>query len=179
MDPFMELSIEMAFFTQQLRLRQIANEYHRRVMNQVRSQVWQPYASMDDVQYGCTPYLNNHDFGWDHHSNTSYDRSHNTLQSPQVQRSSLEKAMDELRRTQVESTMAQLEFSISMADMDNSQDGLPRFYVQNEMSQPPQEEMSNLEATIAELRREIRTSISLIYISTNMYISLLYVMIGK
>ena len=37
--------------------------------------------------------------------------------------------------------------------MNYSQGDLPRFYVQNEMSQPPQEEMSNLEATMAELRR--------------------------
>ena len=54
MDPFMELSIEMTFLTQQLRLRQMANEHHQRVTNQVRSQVWQPYALMDDVQYGGT-----------------------------------------------------------------------------------------------------------------------------
>ena len=37
--------------------------------------------------------------------------------------------------------------------MDYSQVGLPRFLNKNEMSQPPQEEMSNLEATMAELRR--------------------------
>ena len=49
--------------------------------------------------------------------------------------------------------MAQPDFSRLMGDMDNSQDGLPRFYVQNEMSQPLQEEISNLEATMAELRR--------------------------
>ena len=54
MDPFMELTIEMAFLTQQLRLRKMANEHHQRVTNQVRSQVWQPYASMDYVQYGGT-----------------------------------------------------------------------------------------------------------------------------
>ena len=98
---------------------------------------------MDDVQYGGTPYLNNHNFGWDHHSNTSWDTSHNTLQSPQVQRSSLEEAMDELRRTQAESTMAQAEFSRSMANMDYSQVGLSRLCVQNEMNQPPQEEVCN------------------------------------
>ena len=78
MDHFMELSTEMAFLTQQLRLRKMVNEHHRRVTNQVRSQVWQAYASMDDVQYGGTPYLNKHNFGWDHHSNTSWDTSHNT-----------------------------------------------------------------------------------------------------
>ena len=61
--------------------------------------------------------------------------------------------MDELRRTQAESTMAQLEFSRSMAEMDYSQVGLPRFLVKNKMSQPPQEEMSNLEATMVELRK--------------------------
>ena len=102
----MELSTEMALLTQQLRLRQMANEHHRRVTNQVRSQVWQPYASIDDVQYGGTPYLNSHNFGWDHHSNTSWDTSDNNLQSSKVQRSSLVEAMDELRRTQAESTKA-------------------------------------------------------------------------
>ena len=108
---------------------------------------------MDYVQYGGTPYLNNHNFGWDHHSNTSWDTSHNTLQSPQVQRSSLEEAMDELRRTQAESTMAQPEFSRSMAKMDYAQVRLPRFLVKNEKRQPPQEEMPNLEATMDELRK--------------------------
>ena len=71
----------------------------------------------------------------------------------QMAKASLEKTMAKIRRTQVESTMAQPEFSRSTGDMDNSQDGLPRFYVQNEMSQPPQKEISNLEATMAELRR--------------------------
>ena len=103
--------------------------------------MWQPYALMDDVRYGGTPYLNNHNFGWDHHSNTSWDTSHNTLQFPQVQRSSLEEDMDELRITQVESTMEQPEFSKSTAEMDNAQVGLPRFLVKNEKRQPPQEEM--------------------------------------
>ena len=73
----------------------------------------------------------------DHHLNTSWDISHNTLQSPQVQISSLEEAMDELRRNKVESTMARLEFSRSMTEMDYSQIGLLRFLVKNEMSQLP------------------------------------------
>ena len=61
--------------------------------------------------------------------------------------------MDELRRTQAESTMVQPEFSRSMAKIDYAQIGLPRFLVKNEMSQPPREEMSNLEATMVELRK--------------------------
>ena len=40
-----------------------------------------------------------------------------------------------------------------MAEMDYAQVGLPRFLVKNEMSQPPQKEMSNLEATMAEHRK--------------------------
>ena len=120
MDPFMELTTEMALLTQQLRLKQMTNEHHLRVINQVRSQVWQPYASIDYVQYRGTPYLNNNNFGWNHYSNTSWDTTHNTLRSPQVQRSNLEEAMDELRRTQAKSTMAQPEFSRLMGDMDNS-----------------------------------------------------------
>ena len=39
-----------------------------------------------------------------------------------------------------------------MAKMDYAQVGLPRFLIKNEVSQPPQEEMSNLEATMDELR---------------------------
>ena len=79
----------------------------------------------------------------------------------QMAKAILKKTMAKMRITQAESTMAQPEFSILMGDMDNSQDGLPRFYVQNEMSQPLQEEMSNLEATMVELRRvqaELTTS---------------------
>ena len=40
-----------------------------------------------------------------------------------------------------------------MAEMDYAQVGLPRFRVKNEMSQLLQEEMSNLEATMVELRK--------------------------
>ena len=60
--------------------------------------------------------------------------------------------MDELRRTQAESTMAQPEFSRSMAEMDHSQVGLPRLLDTNEISQPPHERMIKLEAAIAELK---------------------------
>ena len=45
--------------------------------------------------------------------------------------------MEELRRAQAESTMAQPEFSRSMAEMDHSQVGLPRFLDPNEISEPP------------------------------------------
>ena len=61
--------------------------------------------------------------------------------------------MDELRRTQTESTMAQPEFSRSMAEMDHSQVRLPRFLDPNEISQPPQERMTKLEVAMAELKR--------------------------
>ena len=64
----------------------------------------------------------------------------------QMAKSSLDKTMEELRRGQAEN-------EILMADMDYSQVGLPKFYVQNDMSQPSQEEMSNLEVAIAKLRR--------------------------
>ena len=125
MDPIIELTNALAHLEQQLRMRQLANEHQRRV----RTQLWQPYASTDYAQYGCTPYLSNHNFGWSHHPNTSWNTSYNTLQSPQVQRSSLEEAMDELRRTQTAFTMAQPEFSRSMAEMDYSQVRLPRFFL--------------------------------------------------
>ena len=61
--------------------------------------------------------------------------------------------MDELRRTQAESTMARPEFSRSMDEMDHSQVGLPRFLDPNEISQPPQERMTKLEVAMTELER--------------------------
>ena len=70
--------------------------------------------------------------------------------------------MDELRRTQAESTMAQLEFSRSMAEMNHSQVGLPRLLDTNEISQPPHERMSKLEAAMAELKR-VHADCSLIH----------------
>ena len=141
--------------------------------------MWQPYASMDYVQYGGTPYLNNQYCGWDHHPNTSWNISHNTIQTPQVQRSSLEETMaemaklrdemedsriqmansrlhqnmDKMKRSQVELAMAQAKFSRSMANMDYSQVGLPRFHVQDKIRSPSQETMTNLEANMSELRR--------------------------
>ena len=153
MDPIIELTNALADLEQQLRMRQLADEHQRRVTTQVRSQVWQPYASMDYAQYGGTPYLSNHNFGWSHHPNTSWNTSYNTLQSPQVQRSSLEEAMDELRRTQTAFTMEQPEFSRSMTEMDYSQVGLPQFFNPNETSQPPQERMTKLEAALIEMKR--------------------------
>ena len=120
MDPFIELTNQLALFNQQLRMRQLANEHQRRVKTQVSSQVWQPYALMNYAQYKGTPYLSNHNFGWNHHPNTSWNTSYNTLQSPLVPRSSLEETMTE--------------FSRPMAEMDYSQVGLPRFLDQNEKS---------------------------------------------
>ena len=61
--------------------------------------------------------------------------------------------MDELRRTQAESTMAQSEFSRSMVEIDHSSVGLPRFLDPNEIGQPPQERMTKLEVAMIELKR--------------------------
>ena len=55
----MELTTEMTLLTQQLRMRQIANDQHKKA----RSQEWNPHKYMDHVQYGGTPYLNNYNFG--------------------------------------------------------------------------------------------------------------------
>ena len=111
--------------------------------------MWQPYESMDHIQYGGTLYLNNQFYGWDRHPNTSWNTIHNTLQIPQVQRSSLEETiagmaklrdemedsriqmanlrleqnMAEMKRIKAELAMAQDEFSRSMAYMDYSQVG--------------------------------------------------------
>ena len=61
--------------------------------------------------------------------------------------------MDELRRTQAAFTMAQPEFSRSMDEMDYSQVGLPQFFNPNEISQPPHERMTKLEAALIEMKR--------------------------
>ena len=61
--------------------------------------------------------------------------------------------MGELRRAQVESTMTQPKFSRSMAKMDHSQVGLPRFLDPNEIHQPPHERMTKLEVAMVELKR--------------------------
>ena len=153
MDPIIKLTNALAHLEQQLRIRQLADEHQRRVTTQVQSQVWQPYGSMDYAQYGGTPYLSNHNFGWSHHPNTSWNTSYTIPHTPQVQRSSLEEAMDELRRAQAESTMAQPEFSRSMTEMDHSQVGLPQFFYPNEISQPPHERMTKLEAALVEMKR--------------------------
>ena len=152
MDPIVELTNALAHLEQQLRMQQLADEHQRRVTTQVRNQVWQPYAS-DYAQYGGTPYLSNHNFGWSHYPNTSWNTSYTIPHTPQVQRSSLEEAMDELRRAQAESTMTQPEFSRSMVEMDHSQVGLPRFLDLDEISQPPQERMTTLEAALIEMKR--------------------------
>ena len=81
------------------------------------------------VQYGGTPYWNNYNPGWQHCPSISWNTSYNTLESPQVQRSSLEDAMDELRKTQIAFTMARPEFSRSMAEIDYSQVALPQFFL--------------------------------------------------
>ena len=109
--------------------------------------------SMNHVQYGGTPYSNNYNFRWDHSPSLSWEASHHTLHSPQFQGLSLEETMAELRRAQDEFSMAQAESEGSMAVMDNAQVGFPRFHAQNEMSPPPQEKMTNLEAIMAKWRR--------------------------
>ena len=49
--------------------------------------------------------------------------------------------------------MAKVENERSMIELDYVHKGLPRFHDQNEISPPPQEKMTNLEATMAEWRR--------------------------
>ena len=153
MNHIIELTNQIAFFSQQLRMRKLANEHQRRVTTLVRSQVLQPYASMDYAQYGGTPYLGNQNLGWSHHPNTSWNTSYNTLHTPQVQRSSLEEKIAQLERGQDELARAQAKFSRPRVEMDYSLVGLPRFFYQNEISQPPNGRMTKLEATMVELER--------------------------
>ena len=153
MDSFTRLTNQLALLSQQLRISQLANKHERRVTTQERSQLGQPYASMNYAQYRGTRYTSNHTFGWNHHPNTSWNTGYTTLHTPQVQRSSLEEKMFKLERVHAELVMECAEFSRSRAEMDYSQVGLPRFLEQNEKSQPPHERMTKLEATMAELER--------------------------
>ena len=134
-------------------MRQLTNEHQRRVTTQVRRQVWQPHASMDYVQCGGTPYWKNYNLGWQHCPNTPWNTSYTIPQTPQVQRSSLEEKIVELERFHAELVMENAEFRRSRAEMDCSQVGLPMFYDQKEMSQPPNGRMTQLEATMDELER--------------------------
>ena len=151
MDHIIELKNALAHLKQQLRMRQLADEHQRRVTTQVRSQVWQSYASMDYAQYRGTPYLSNHNFGWSHHPNTSWNTSYTALQTPQVQRSSLDKKMAEIKRIHDELVLEKAEDRRSKAEMTYSHIGLSRFLDQKEKIQPPQEKMTKLEATMADL----------------------------
>ena len=110
MDHVIELSNQLALLRQQLRMKQLASEHQRRVTIQVRSQVWQPYALMNYVEYEGTLYLSNHNFGWSQHPNTSWNTTYTTLQTPQVQRSSLDEKMAELERIHVELVLENAEF---------------------------------------------------------------------
>ena len=46
--------------------------------------------------------------------------------------------------------MVQAENERSMDELDYVLNGLPRFHTHNEISQPPQEKMTNIEVTMAE-----------------------------
>ena len=134
MDPIIEWTNALADLEQQLRMRQLDDEHQRRVSTEMRSQVWQPYASMDYAQYEGTLYMSKHNFGWSHHPNTSWNTSYTT---PQVQRSGLDKKMAELARMHAELAVKNAQRSRPRAEMDYSQVGLPTFLDQNEKSQLP------------------------------------------
>ena len=129
MDPIIELTNALAHFEQQLRMQQLANEHQRRVTTQMRSQVWQPYASMDYAQYGGTLYMSNHNFGWSHHPNTSWNTSYTTSHTPQVQRSSLDEKMAELARMHAELVMKNAERSRPRAEWTTLKLGCLRFLI--------------------------------------------------
>ena len=57
----------------------------------------------------------------------------------QMANSRLEQNMAKMKRSQVELAMAKIEFSRSMADVDYSQFGLSRFFVQDEIRSRLQE----------------------------------------
>ena len=71
----------------------------------------------------------------------------------QIAKSSLEETMAKLRRGQADLAMVRAENERPMDDLDYVQNGLPRFHTHDEISQPPQKTMTNLEATMAEWRR--------------------------
>ena len=76
----MDLTTELSLFTQQLRMRQMTNEHHQRVSNQV----WNPHMSIDHVRYGGTPYLSNLNIGWARHLSTSWEERQDAFHSSYV-----------------------------------------------------------------------------------------------
>ena len=134
MDLIIELTNALAHLEQQLRMRQLVDEHQRRVTTEMRSQVWQPYASMDYAQYEGTLYMSKHNFGWSHNPNTSWNTSYTTPHTPQVQRSDLDKKLAELSRMHAELAVKNAKRSRPRAEMDYSQVGLPTFLDQNEES---------------------------------------------
>ena len=93
MDSFMELSIELTLLTQQL-----AHSRHQTT----GSQIWNPYISMNQVQYRGNPYLNTYNSDWQHYPNLSWETSQSTPQHPQGHKSSLKETMAEFRRGQAD-----------------------------------------------------------------------------
>ena len=69
----MELSTELALLIQQL-----AYSQHKRVRSQVRN----PYMSMEQVQFGVNPYLKTLNSSCEHHPKPSWEISQNPLQPP-------------------------------------------------------------------------------------------------
>ena len=73
--------------------------------------------------------MSNHNFGWNHHPNTSWNTSYTTPHTPHVQRSSLDEKMAELARMHAELVMKKAENSRPMAEKDYSQVGFLRFLI--------------------------------------------------
>ena len=89
--------------------------------------------------------MSNHNFGWSQHPNTSWNTSYTTLQTPQVQRLSLDEKIAEIERIHAELVLKNAEYRRSKVKMDYSQVGYPRFPDQKEKSQPPLEKMKKLD----------------------------------
>ena len=106
MDPFIELTNELNLLNQQLRMRQMANEYHQRVKNQVRN----PHMNMTQVRYGGTPYWNKYNSGWQHCPSTSLNTDYTTLHTPQVQRLSLKEKLAKMEGVHAECVTSQVQF---------------------------------------------------------------------
>ena len=131
----MDLTTELFLLTQQLRMRQMANEHHQRA----KGQVWNPHMSMDHIRYGGTPYWSNLNIGWAHHSSTSWEERQDASHFPHVQRSSLEDTIVELARSRVEmeesrAQLAEASLEKTMAKMRRSQADLAMVQAEKESS---------------------------------------------
>ena len=99
MDVINNLSTQITLLSQQLQIRQF--------QQRVASQPWNSYMPMEQVQYGCSLYLNTYNSGWQPHPHLSWNSNFNVSQPQQEKKAKLEEALEELANVEVERAASQ------------------------------------------------------------------------